>query len=303
MTSVTMKTHPSPQIVNYSFSIGTTDTTSPAFYDMLAYLLSQYPSLADAGVSGYSYWTPYLQYAPGVYVSAYLGDFVVQDTQDPSVIEDLFAPVFAHINATWPDTFSLASPTATTHPSFQSWYAVHYDTSTVGNDTYVGSRLLSRPALCANLTASAAAYRAFAARTGLATAYLVSGPGVFDTAALPGGGPGAANPAWRAAYVHATTAATAAHQANLTARADALQALGASVAALRRLAPDSGAYVNEADPYEPDWQHAFWGANYGRLLAIKRATDPNDVFWCHPCVGNERWEEVGDLLCRKEGAW
>lgn len=35
-----------------------------------------------------------------------------------------------------------------------------------------------------------------------------------------------------------------------------------------------------------------------RSLRIKRAVDPDDVFWCTPCVGNERWRQVGDRLCR-----
>ncbi|OYY49840.1 MAG: hypothetical protein B7Y48_04880 [Methylophilales bacterium 28-44-11] len=56
----------------------------------------------------------------------------------------------------------------------------------------------------------------------------------------------------------------------------------------------------QALPFEKDWQHTFWGSNYERLLKIKRAVDPTDVFWCAPCVGNERWVETGDgRLCRK----
>jgi len=70
------------------------------------------------------------------------------------------------------------------------------------------------------------------------------------------------------------------------------------VAALRKLAPDMGAYLNEANANEPDFQQVFWGDNYPRLFAIKREIDPDDVLWCTPCVGNERWEEVGDLLCK-----
>lgn len=70
------------------------------------------------------------------------------------------------------------------------------------------------------------------------------------------------------------------------------------VKALRDLAPDTGAYVNEADGNEPNFQKAFWGSNYKRLLEIKRKIDPDDVLWCTPCVGNERWKEVGDDLCR-----
>lgn len=61
------------------------------------------------------------------------------------------------------------------------------------------------------------------------------------------------------------------------------------VEALRQLAPNSGAYVNEADPTEPDWQRAFWGANYPRLLELKNYWDPTGVFWCKPCVGHELW--------------
>ena len=70
------------------------------------------------------------------------------------------------------------------------------------------------------------------------------------------------------------------------------------IEALRVLAPNTGAYVNEADANEPNPHQAFWGSNYPRLLDIKRRFDPDDVFWCTPCVGNERWKEVGDLLCR-----
>jgi hypothetical protein len=50
--------------------------------------------------------------------------------------------------------------------------------------------------------------------------------------------------------------------------------------------------------HEPDWQTSFWGSNYPTLLQIKKEVDPDDVFWCNPCVGNEGWEEVGDSLCQ-----
>lgn len=61
----------------------------------------------------------------------------------------------------------------------------------------------------------------------------------------------------------------------------------AAMAILRRATPASGAYVNEADYFEPDWQHAFWGDNYARLLAVKRQVDPDNIFTCHHCVGSE----------------
>jgi hypothetical protein len=54
----------------------------------------------------------------------------------------------------------------------------------------------------------------------------------------------------------------------------------------------------QADPYEPNFQQAFWGDNYPRLLSIKKEVDPEDVFWCLACVGNEGWKEAGNMLCR-----
>ena len=57
--------------------------------------------------------------------------------------------------------------------------------------------------------------------------------------------------------------------------------------ALRALVPASGAYLNENDWAEPDWQASFFGSAYGRLLRIKRAVDPTGVFTCHQCVGSE----------------
>ncbi|SJL04835.1 related to isoamyl alcohol oxidase [Armillaria ostoyae] len=38
---------------------------------------------------------------------------------------------------------------------------------------------------------------------------------------------------------------------------------------LRDFSPDSGAYLNEGDVYEPNHEEAFWGANYARLVQIK----------------------------------
>ncbi|OTA99711.1 hypothetical protein M426DRAFT_27251 [Hypoxylon sp. CI-4A] len=58
---------------------------------------------------------------------------------------------------------------------------------------------------------------------------------------------------------------------------------------LRATAPDAGSYMNEGDPGEPDWQRAFFGEHYDRLLAIKRSRDPWGVFWAPTTVGSEGW--------------
>jgi len=48
---------------------------------------------------------------------------------------------------------------------------------------------------------------------------------------------------------------------------------------LRELIPDHGAYPNEADRYEPNWEASFYGLkNFKRLKEIKKKYDPHNLF-------------------------
>jgi hypothetical protein len=38
------------------------------------------------------------------------------------------------------------------------------------------------------------------------------------------------------------------------------------------------AYQNYIDAGLPDWQHAYYGANLPRLVGVKKAIDPTDLF-------------------------
>ena len=61
---------------------------------------------------------------------------------------------------------------------------------------------------------------------------------------------------------------------------------------LRKLAPDMGVSINEADIWEEDHEPAFWGdANYQRLAGIKRKVDPDNVLSTYMAVG---WEKSAD---------
>ncbi|KAB8241573.1 hypothetical protein BDV35DRAFT_400819 [Aspergillus flavus] len=59
---------------------------------------------------------------------------------------------------------------------------------------------------------------------------------------------------------------------------------------LRDIAPESGAYMSEADLIEPNLQEAFYGANYPALYALKQKYDPTGLFFALTAVGAEDWE-------------
>jgi len=75
---------------------------------------------------------------------------------------------------------------------------------------------------------------------------------------------------------------------------------------LREITPNSGAYMNEGDYYEPNWTLAFYGDNYERLLEIKKKYDPDYMFQVWNGVGGLRSESDDpmanikreDLHCR-----
>ncbi|GAW19589.1 hypothetical protein ANO14919_090770 [Xylariales sp. No.14919] len=293
MTSVTIATHPTPKLVAGIIGILSLDISAPWVWDMIGYIASQLPYLMSKDVSGYAFFSGNLTGPDGNNGTASFagmgGEYMILDTQDINDMQAIWDPIIAHVNKTWPD--ALVAIDVNPYPSFKAWFDLWYDKDTTGYDQYVGSRLLDEKALTS--LDSVALGQVFKKTKG--SAYLVAGKGVQN--AKPRGGSISVSPSWRKAVVHAVNG-HAFLPLNATARAEALAIVDDRTEPLRQLAPDMGAYVNENNPSEPDWRHTFWGENYERLLQIKRAVDPEDVLWCHPCVGNERWEQKGYRLCR-----
>jgi len=108
-------------------------------------------------------------------------------------------------------------------------------------------------------------------------------PAVIDAFALAiiaGEGP----PAYPGLASHAPDMAAARRNAAEIAKA---------MLELKKAAPDAGAYVAESSFFEADWQRAYWGNNYPRLLEIKKRYDPSGLFVVHHGVGSEDWSADG----------
>jgi FAD/FMN-containing dehydrogenase len=101
----------------------------------------------------------------------------------------------------------------------------------------------------------------------------------------------AANPAWRKALWHVIlTGSQFLPNATATARKAAGDRVTKLNSKLIDFTPGSGAYINEADIQEPNWQQSFFGSHYDHLKEIKNKYDPNHLFICHHCVGSEDWD-------------
>lgn len=83
------------------------------------------------------------------------------------------------------------------------------------------------------------------------------------------------------------------HEPDLeAARKDATECAKA-MQALYKAVPEAGSYVSESDYFLQDWQRAFWGPNYARLVAVKQRYDPDGLFFVHHGVGSENWSADG----------
>ncbi|KAJ6598362.1 FAD-binding domain-containing protein [Mycena vulgaris] len=164
----------------------------------------------------------------------------------------------------------------------------------VGDNLVLGSRLIP-----------ASTYRDVPATVGKVYEELLDAGTLFILGHLVAGGQVAANanissavhPAWRTAKSHLIVLNSwtdATPLADVKALRNKFQTTQLPI--MEQISgPNAGAYSNEADVLEPNFQTTFFGPNYAKLSGIKRKYDPADLFIVPAGVGSERWDQWG--LC------
>ncbi|KAL4931426.1 FAD-dependent oxidoreductase [Aspergillus undulatus] len=108
-------------------------------------------------------------------------------------------------------------------------------------------------------------------------------------------------PAWREALVHSTLTTPWVWDSPEKMEEAQRRMTEVYVPKLRGLAPRSGAYLNEGDFRQPNFQRVFYGENYAQLRSIKGKYDPDEMFYALTGVGSERWVQREDgRLCQAE---
>jgi hypothetical protein len=96
-------------------------------------------------------------------------------------------------------------------------------------------------------------------------------------------------PAWRNATWHIVIKDGMANDVNASSILSSYRKVYEAAGLFRKLTPDSGAYQNEADLFEPRYEQSFWGAaNYARLSSLKRKIDPQNLLTCWQCIGYQK---------------
>jgi FAD/FMN-containing dehydrogenase len=83
------------------------------------------------------------------------------------------------------------------------------------------------------------------------------------------------------------------HEPDLMQLRQQARLVTATMAPLKALRQRPASYFNETDYFERDWQTAFWGEHYPRLLQVKERPDPGGLFFVHHGVGTERRDGAG----------
>ncbi|KAH6655228.1 FAD binding domain-containing protein [Truncatella angustata] len=270
-----------------------------ALLDAVTVLLQSFPAMNDAGFSGYGYW---FRNFPGVFIppsstSGYShGFWTINKTQEEA--EAAFAPVRAALQKLNSTIYMIESwASYTDYWSFYFAESAVYDPT--GDTSILTSRLID-PESVADHSTVRGAVEVVSGKVDEYTSnvvLLVSGGQVFKDASDKSSG---LHPAWRKSH-YALIAGrgvpkNATNEVRQAAQDDITFVKGE---ALKKLAPDTGGYMNEGDRNDPDWRTSFYGSNYAKLLATKKKYDPDNVFYCTTCVGSEQWVERPDTpLCK-----
>ncbi|KAH6629723.1 FAD binding domain-containing protein, partial [Boeremia exigua] len=298
ITEVTMKAFPSPTITTHDLSIAAQrSTTDSTWWKLVAEIHSHLPSLKEGGLEGYIIMTP------SVFTTTQTNTFTWTFSlynRPNGTIESLLKPVIQFLDA---NNSTITYTTSITHPSsfLAHWLSGLGPEPVASSAVSSGSRLLP-----ASVFSSEDSIAAFATALENISAHPSdAGPPILQSHMIANSANRGLNislvSAWRDAVVHFVIGEGF---ADSVSHADAKVVYARQTARtefLRIMAPKSGAYLNECDPFSPQWQNDFWGDNYERLKRVKIGVDRTTALWCVSCVGGEGWVSKEDgRLCKAD---
>lgn len=300
-----------------------TSESFEASWSAAATWLSLLPDLIDAGLAGAAtvatgetaqkFFPDVLPLAP--FKGVAFGQVFWAFNTTVEAFEALITPTISKLLAGHPTASSGNGMNSTlaitmTPPSsanYSDFYSSISGSDAAGGASLVSSRLLGRAELVHTPHDAVVAHLKTALGTknitqgSFATIGLQGGPGVRNT---PVDRRGALLPAWQDAYLHFIANNGDIDTTNKTPQAaleDAAVFYEERTEKMwREWNPEGGAYMNEANAFNAEFKHDFYGGNYQRLLDIKKKFDPQESLYVLSGVGSDGWDYNLDTgkLCR-----
>jgi FAD/FMN-containing dehydrogenase len=289
---VVMKAYPSPKATLYSMDVQFVSPNETDNWRMVAYMHSQLPRLKQGGLQGFYGIIP----ASVAGALTFQLGFFAYDKPNGTA-EALFEPIRRKLDGS---TGTARYTSSVYHFSsfYELWDAYVGFEAVAQSGVGFGSWLLPADSLTEDIDQLAQAFSSVAAQRNDETPVFLLGHMVAnaENRSLDV----SMNSAWRDAVTHLIVVDPFPDFADKATREEVYNHMTYTrIPILKNLAPRSGAYFNEADPFDPDFQHTFWGENYARLRELKARYDPKSVLWCLGCVGSETWATRDDgRLCR-----
>lgn len=283
-TSVTVKAFPDVQATASRFSFDTSAVGNETFWAGVRAYFDYFPTNADLGTYAYFLLLPNNP-RQGVWTFQMTPFFAPNKTLAET--EAILRPWLAQLDALG----IKVDPNITHYDSFYPAWVESFPLEVIQKvNVASGSRLFPR----ANFEDEGLLNETFAnIRLSSERNRVIVGFNIKATS--PGTGPedNAVNPAWRENLLFAIQSVRWGVNATTDQIWEARRGFTfGDMQRWRDVSPGAGSYLAESDRLEPNFQQAFYGDKYPRLLELKRRFDPGDVFYAATAVGSEFWEVV-----------
>ncbi|KAL7619939.1 hypothetical protein AAE478_010486 [Parahypoxylon ruwenzoriense] len=270
VTSMTVRAHPDATVSGATFLVNSSDGNPDQIFDIIDAFHASLPGIVDSGVMIIYFFTDTFLQIPAM--TAY--------NKTQAEVEKILQP-FAD---------SLAAMGVPFEPKFTEFssYHDHYDNYwgplpegniQVGVQLF-GGRLIPRSVL----------------PDFLPTARKIAEMGVtfigvgLNVSRFEQDGANAVLPQWRDSIVQASLTLPWSFQVPFEEGIEAQRRITDEIQPVIEAAtPGAGAYMNEANFQQQNWQETFFGVNYHKLLKIKHKYDPRHLLYATAAVGSEAY--------------
>ncbi|KAI2635878.1 FAD-binding domain-containing protein [Hypomontagnella submonticulosa] len=270
VVSMTVRAHPDATVSGANFQINSSGEDPGQIFDVIDAFHDALPGIVDSGVMIIYFFTNTFLQVPAM--TAY--------NKSQSEVEQILRP-FADLLAALGVPFE---PEFTEFSSYSEHYNNYWGPLPEGN-IQVGTQLFGGRLIPRSVLPDFSSTARRIAEMGVT--YIGVGLNVSRF------GQDKANsvlPQWRHSIVHASLTLPWSFQVPFEENVKAQRRITDQIQPIIEAAtPGAGAYMNEADFQQSNWQETFFGSNYPELLRIKHKYDPNNLLYATVAVGSEAY--------------